>query len=235
MAGEWIKLTHESPDKPEIVELAGILNIDHDAAFGKCVRLWIWVDQQSVDGNDFIVTPAFIDRLTNCPGFSQGLLKVGWLKARNGKFSIPNFDRHNGQTAKGRALTKDRVKRHRNAHFVTHPLPEGEGEELKNPPDPPPPGYQKFRPILLTLFGIENPSMADDQELYQTFLDLKAKKASTAELKRRIAIYRGKYPDLPMTQRAILRNWHTLKADPKPAPTPPEDAIPDSLREEVHG
>jgi len=119
MAGEWIKIEHVMPDKPEIDELARALKIDHDAVVGKLVRLWIWADQQTIDGKAVKVSDSFLDRLTNCPGFAGGLLQVGWLASRNGRLSLPNFDRHNGQTAKSRALTKDRVKRHRNDPSVT--------------------------------------------------------------------------------------------------------------------
>jgi hypothetical protein len=39
--------------------------------------------------------------------------KVGWLEGRDGDLSFPHFDRHNGQTAKKRALTKNRVEKTR--------------------------------------------------------------------------------------------------------------------------
>ena len=131
MAGNWIKVEHITPDKPEIVKMAEALGIDQDAVFGKCIRLWIWADQQTIAGDDLIVTPSFLDRLTNCPGFSQQLLVVGWLKNRNGRFSLPHFDRHNGQTAKNRALSADRMQRQRYAQSVTEPSPDLEIEKEK--------------------------------------------------------------------------------------------------------
>ncbi|MBL8815987.1 MAG: hypothetical protein JNL58_08140 [Planctomyces sp.] len=128
MAGDWIKLEVSTPDKPEIVLMASILNIDQDAVFGKCCRLWIWADQQTVSGDEMKFTASFIDRLTFCPGFAAALRQVGWLSGRDGLLTIPNFDRHNGQTAKKRAQTKDRVERMRtkdcNASSVTEALPE---------------------------------------------------------------------------------------------------------------
>lgn len=129
MAGDWIKVEHVTPDKPEIVELAEILSIDQDAAFGKLIRFWIWADQQSVSGDALAVTATFIDRLTNCSGFASGLLKVGWLISRNSRYSVPNFDRHNGQSAKGRALAKDRMKRARYGDSATLAQPEEEENE----------------------------------------------------------------------------------------------------------
>lgn len=116
MAGDWIKVEHTTPDKPEVVKLAGILGIDQDAVVGKLLRLWIWADQQSVSGNAIAVTNSFLDRLVFCPGFAAGLVKVGWLNGREGLLSIPNFDRHNGQSAKNRANTNRRVANSRKAH-----------------------------------------------------------------------------------------------------------------------
>lgn len=135
----WIKIDHTMPDKPEVAAIADRLGIDLDAVSGKLLRLWIWCDQQTVDGNALRVTAAYLDRLTNCPGFSAALIGVGWLKDRNGALSIHNFARHNGQTAKARALTSSRVKRSRNGASVTPALPEKRREEKKKE-TPLPPG-----------------------------------------------------------------------------------------------
>jgi len=135
VAGDWIKIECTTPDKPEIVQIASILKLDQDAVIGKCIRLWIWVDNQSLDGNGLTVTEPFLDRLTYCPGFATALRQVGWLLGREGRLTIPNFGRHNGQTAKNRALTKDRVKKTRsecNASTVTKTLPEIEKRREKS-------------------------------------------------------------------------------------------------------
>lgn len=125
MASNWIKVEHASPDKPEVVQLAEILSIDQDAAFGKCIRIWMWADQQSVDGNALSVTKAFLDRLVFCNGFADALVQVGWLSAGDQTLSIPNFERHNGQSAKKRAQSGKRVAKHRdgNANVTQQALP----------------------------------------------------------------------------------------------------------------
>lgn len=128
---EWIKVEHTTPDKPEIVRAAAILGIDQDAVFGKCMRFWIWADLQSVSGDDIGVTFSFIDRHVNCPGFAEALRESGWMKLRkNGNVVIPHFERHNGQTAKNRALTRERMKKLRkcDASAVTTASPEVEVE-----------------------------------------------------------------------------------------------------------
>ena len=133
MAGDWIKFEHVTPDKPEVVQMAGKLEIDQDCVVGKLLRLWIWSDQQSVSGDALIVTEAFLDRLVFCAGFSKALRSVGWLEGRDGRLSLPNFIRHNGETAKKRALSKDRnaAKRKRDAESVTKASPEKRREEKR--------------------------------------------------------------------------------------------------------
>jgi hypothetical protein len=124
----WIKIDHVTPDKPEIVSIAESLGIDQDAVFGKCIRIWIWADQQMGSCNDLSVTFSFLDRLTNCPNFGKLLQQVGWITIKSGQYRLSNFNRHNGQTAKSRALTKNRVENFRNGGSVTSALPEKEKE-----------------------------------------------------------------------------------------------------------
>ena len=129
MAGDWIKVEDVMPDKPEVSLLAEDLGIPHDEVVGKLVRFWIWADQQSVDGNALSVTEAFVDRITFCVGFTKSLEKVGWIKVRKDGFCIPNFKRHNGKSAKTRALAKERMQRKRDADAVTKSAPEKRREE----------------------------------------------------------------------------------------------------------
>lgn len=157
MASNWIKVEVITPDKPEIYHLAERLSLDPDAVLGKLIRLWVWADQQTIDGNAncnaVSVTKNAIDRITFATGFADALISVGWLTECDGKLSIPNFERHNGESSKKRALTNKRVTKVRetsrkcNAASVTESdqkaLPEEEEEkELKDltPPKPSPVG-----------------------------------------------------------------------------------------------
>lgn len=128
MAGDWIKLERATPDKPEVWAIAEALGLEPDAAMGKLIRVWFWFDEQTEDGNARSVTNETllkrIDVLTGVSGFGAAMQKVGWLEGT----SIPNFDRHNGKSAKSRALSYQRVKRHRNAPTITKALPETETE-----------------------------------------------------------------------------------------------------------
>jgi len=133
MSGDWIKFETVTPDKPEVYRIAETLSIDPDAVIGKLIRIWIWADQQTVDGNARSVTKMLIDRVTGVPGFADSMLSAGWLKQGKHGLSFPNFDRHNGNSAKNRALTNKRVKRKRNADGVADALPEKRREEISIP------------------------------------------------------------------------------------------------------
>ena len=139
MAGDWIKMEHDLPDKPEVFSIAQSLEIeDRDLVVGKLHRVWTWFDKHTVDGNAHGVTLAFLDALSGVSGFAQAMQDVGWLQQRNGTLTAPKFDRHNSKSAKRRALGQERVKRFRNATSVTKSLPEKRREEknIKTPPTP---------------------------------------------------------------------------------------------------
>lgn len=117
MAGDWLKIEKVTPDKPEVHELARLLEISPDEVFGKLFRVWSWFDDHTTDGNAKCngvgVTLSLVDRCANANGFASALISVGWLREKNGAVFIPNFDRHNGESAKNRALSAKRVAKHR--------------------------------------------------------------------------------------------------------------------------
>jgi hypothetical protein len=106
----WIKVESPTPNKPEILQLSRILEITRDDAFGKAMRFWLWMDEMTVDGHVDGVTSTDVDTLVDASGFAAAMQKVGWLKYDDAKerLSVPNFERHNGETAKSRALKAKR-------------------------------------------------------------------------------------------------------------------------------
>lgn len=110
MAGEWIKLECATPDKPEVMRAARRLGVERDLVFGKLVRMWGWFDRNSVDGLVDGAVSTDVDALVGLEGFASALMYVGWLHCDDDAeyVSLPNFDRHNGETAKKRALKNKR-------------------------------------------------------------------------------------------------------------------------------
>jgi hypothetical protein len=120
MAGDWIKMRCNLDTDPAVFQMAAALQMDELAVVGRLWKVWAWADQHIADCNAVSVTTNVLDRITTTPGFSEAMRKVGWLEGREGALSFPHFDRHNGQTAKKRALTKNRVEKTR-ADSVTLP------------------------------------------------------------------------------------------------------------------
>jgi hypothetical protein len=114
MAGDWIKIQHATPDKPEIFRMALDLQIPPEHVAGCLLRIWIWADIQTLHGNGVCVTGVTLDRIACYAGIANAMKKVGWLIGEEHNYSFPNFERHNGETAKTRALTGKRVAKHRN-------------------------------------------------------------------------------------------------------------------------
>jgi len=133
MAGDWIKMEVRLPDKPEVWQMAGILSIDPDSVVGKLLRVWAWFDSHTEDGNAVGVSFPLVDRIAGVTGFAEAMALSGWLNQNGHLLSLPNFQRHNGKTAKNRALTNERVAKHRNAgvtlEALPKPLPEKRREE----------------------------------------------------------------------------------------------------------
>lgn len=117
MAASWIKVEVITPDKPEVFQLSEVLELDPDAVLGKLVRLWAWADQQTIDGNAkcnaVSVTKNAIDRIAFVTGFADAMLGIGWLAYEGEILVFPNFERHNGNSSKKRALTNSRVTKSR--------------------------------------------------------------------------------------------------------------------------
>ena len=150
MAGDWVKFEHTTPDKPEVWQIAELLGIDGDAVVGKLLRIWVWADQQTTDGNARSVTFALLNRISGVTGFAEAMTAVGWLVKDGAEVRFVNFDRHNGKTAKTRALGAKRAEAHRagngsvtqtalqNAdNSVTKALPEKRREEIEKTHTPP--------------------------------------------------------------------------------------------------
>lgn len=116
MSSDWMKMEVATPDKPEVFEIAGILNLDPEVVFTKLFRVWSWFDQHSENGNAPVTLRALLDSRANVTGFCAAMEKVGWLKIDGQFITLPNFERHVGESAKKRALTSRRAAKHRKSN-----------------------------------------------------------------------------------------------------------------------
>ena len=114
MAGDWIKVEKLTPDKPEIRHISRACQVSMDSAFTAWFRLWCWFDSVTADGRLAILTPEDCDATGRLPGLGQALVDVGWVEFDTaGGAVIPNWDAHNGQSAKRRSLDVCRKRRSR--------------------------------------------------------------------------------------------------------------------------
>jgi hypothetical protein len=104
MAGSWIKFRHDLIDAPEIRRLSRACGVTRDDVYGKLFRLWSWFDRHSHNGRVADETLELVDEIVGNSGFAAALVSVGWLDHDQAGIVIPNWDRHNSETAKQRAL-----------------------------------------------------------------------------------------------------------------------------------
>ena len=136
MAGDWLKVEASTWEKPEVWQMSQDLDLDLDTVVGKLLRVWSWFDQQTVDGNAPSVTVSFLDSRVGVTGFCDAMKTVGWMREKGGQVFLPNFDRHNGQTAKDRALSAKRQRNYRsrssNGRVTVGSSPEKRSKEKSN-------------------------------------------------------------------------------------------------------
>jgi hypothetical protein len=120
MSGEWIKMRHDLHEDPAVISIAGKLDIREAEVVGHLHWLWSWADKHSVDGNAVSVTADWIDRKIGRTGFASAMVEVRWLLIDGGTVTFPNFDRHNGETAKKRAVTNKRVSDYREVKRISN-------------------------------------------------------------------------------------------------------------------
>jgi len=118
----WLKIETGLPTKLEVFRISEMLEISRAEVVGHLVNLWAWFDFNTENGViDNINSNAIVDEHTT-KGFADAMHNVGWLEYNKNhetvgiqKLILPNFDRHNGQSAKKRANAQQRQKRFRNA------------------------------------------------------------------------------------------------------------------------
>jgi hypothetical protein len=114
MAGDWIKIEENTPDKPEVAEIASQTGLDVDAVLGKLIRVWVWASRNCHgDGVTLVTAMSLIDRAACHAGFAQGMVEAGWLLIDGKQLTFPKFDEHNSTSAKDRGQAYLRKQRER--------------------------------------------------------------------------------------------------------------------------
>lgn len=104
----WIKVRTDLHEQREVILAARKLGLPALHVAGAFIRFWGWADGQTTDGDLPGVQPPDIDALVAIPGFAAAAQSAGWLVADDRGCIIPNHHRHNGESAKRRALATER-------------------------------------------------------------------------------------------------------------------------------
>lgn len=115
MAREWIAWSKGFAKKPEVLQLAADFGVSRQHAAACCMEVWEWFDENTTDGHAPSVTRYLLDDIAGRPGFTDAMIRVGWLVLDGEKLSIPKFDRWNSQTSKARLLGTLRKQKQRTA------------------------------------------------------------------------------------------------------------------------
>lgn len=114
---DWLKVQKSTPDKPEIAILARKLGVSIGEAFLSWFRVYCWADGISHDGCVPFLSLCDGDTLSHAiPGTCDALAseEIGWLEdMAEGGIRFVHWDRHNGKSAKQRALDAEKKRQQR--------------------------------------------------------------------------------------------------------------------------
>lgn len=102
-AKPWIKMRTDLWDDPRTSALCDALDADEARVIGGLYRLWSIADSHSTDGRLPWWSESMVDRKCGIEGFGKALQSVGWIVVDDNDVTIPDFEVHNGQSAKSRA------------------------------------------------------------------------------------------------------------------------------------
>lgn len=99
----WIKVCVDTPYKTAIRNMARDCGCSRGDAFLAWFDLYTWLDEQTADGR-LETDHEELDRKAGLAGCAASLERSGWLSFADGVCTITNWDEHNGQNAKRRAM-----------------------------------------------------------------------------------------------------------------------------------
>ena len=113
MAGDWIKIRTNLATDPAVKAIARALKLDPFSVVGRLHAFWAWADQHTNDGEIPWMTFEDIDDVADKRGFAAQLAAIGWLEQLENAVRLPHFERHNGDSAKRRAMEMEKKRRQR--------------------------------------------------------------------------------------------------------------------------
>ena len=104
MAGHWIEWEKGLVRKPEVIRIARTLQCTPQHAAACCMMVWEWAEDVTENGVIPGVTAADVSFAAGVPGIGEAMVTAGWLLETGDAVVLPNWDRHNSEPSKRRAL-----------------------------------------------------------------------------------------------------------------------------------
>ena len=110
---KWIKVETHTPDKAELRQIARLCHCTKAEAFLAFFRVFVWLDEQTENGQVDYFTPEDADEIGGLPGLGTALESVRWITFSASGAVVANWERHNGKSAKKRIIEAERSRRYR--------------------------------------------------------------------------------------------------------------------------
>ena len=115
MAGLWIHWEKGLVRKPEVMRIARTLGCTKQHAAACCMEVWEWAEDVTDDGFIEGITIEDVSFAAGVERIGEAMREAGWLLELENAVGFPNWDRHNGEPSKKRAVdaARKRVQRRR--------------------------------------------------------------------------------------------------------------------------
>jgi hypothetical protein len=114
-AGHWIPWSIGLHQKAEVVRMARMCEVHPHEMAARCMIVWAWAQDQTVDGMVPGLSPADISFSVGIPKIGEAMESVGWLFDTGDGVALPNWERFNGRSSKARMQAAERKRRQRAA------------------------------------------------------------------------------------------------------------------------
>lgn len=238
MAGDWIKWSKGFAKKPEVLKMAGILKISRQDTATRLMEVYEWADENIAlkdfdeEGNAYAdlgdLGYQFIDETAGLQGFADAMAIAGWLNTRQNRLVFPNFDRHNGKTAKERALDQKRKQanpvsdrksvrknsgsnpeknRTREEKSIEEASASSTGTHRRTKRD-------DIFDATVRVFGLKTGSKTLNRrvgDLVNSFVPLVGSLPAEKAIRRVVELHRQKWPHIdPVTPDSVIKHWSDL-------------------------
>lgn len=113
MAGHWIEWEKGLTRKPEVIRIARMLGSTTQHAAACCMMVWEWAEDVTENGIIPGLAAVDVSGAAGIEGIGEAMVEAGWLLETGDAVVLPNWDRHNGEPSKRRAVDalRKRVQR----------------------------------------------------------------------------------------------------------------------------